>query len=203
MNICLRNITKQYEDTLVLNQVNLEIKEGKITCIMGPSGIGKTTLIHIIMGVVKADSGILEGLKDKRITAVFQEDRLCEGVGAIHNVKMVCDKKVSELQIKQDFNEVGLLDYENKKIRDLSGGMKRRVAMVRAVMAESDIIIMDEPFKGLDDKLKEQVIHYIKRKTKDRTLIVVTHNREEVEALGGELIVLGKSMVIEDILDAK
>lgn len=192
LNICLKNITKQYDNTYVLNHVNLEFGEGKITCIMGPSGGGKTTLVNIIMGFVKPDSGIINGLEDKRIAAVFQEDRLCEGIGAVQNVKMVCDKKVSEHQIKKDFSEVGLSDYENKKVRDLSGGMKRRVAIVRAVMAQSDIIIMDEPFKGLDDKVRQHVIDYIKQKTKGKTLIVITHNKEDVEALSGELIILDK-----------
>ncbi len=190
MNLYLRNITKQYEGNLVLNQLNLEFKEGKITCIMGPSGIGKTTLINIIMGLVKPDYGKIEGTEGRKISVVFQENRLCEGIGAVENVKMVCDKKVSELKIKQEFEEVGLLDYENKRTLELSGGMRRRVALVRAVMAESDIIIMDEPFKGLDEKLKGQVINYMKRKTRGKTLIIVTHNKEEVEALSADLIVL-------------
>ncbi len=192
MNIYLKNITKQYEDKPVLNQLNLEMADGKITCIMGPSGIGKTTLLHIIMGLVKPDSGKVEGTKDKKITAVFQENRLCEEIGAVKNVKMVCDKKVTEHMIKKEFNEVGLQDYDNKKTLELSGGMKRRVAIVRAVMAESDIIIMDEPFKGLDEKLKEQVINYIKHKTKGKTLIIVTHNKDEVKALSADLIILEK-----------
>ncbi len=71
--------------------------------------------------------------------------------------------------------------------------MKRRVAIVRAVLAESDIIIMDEPFKGLDEKLKEQVINYVKNKTKGKTVIVVTHNKEEVEALSAELVILNRA----------
>ncbi len=190
MNICLKNITKKYEDTLGLNQVSLEFAEGETACIMGPSGIGKTTLINIIMGLVKADSGTLTGLEGKKIAAVFQENRLCEEIDAVHNVKLVCNKNVTELQIKEEFKEVGLLEYENKKTRELSGGMKRRVAIVRAVMAESDIIIMDEPFKGLDEKLKEQVINYIRRKTRGKTVIVVTHNKEEVDALSARLILL-------------
>ncbi|QHQ60382.1 ATP-binding cassette domain-containing protein [Anaerocolumna sedimenticola] len=191
--IYIKNLTKQYEGTPVLNQLNLEIKEGKITCIMGPSGIGKTTLINILMGLVKADSGVVDGLDGKKFAAVFQENRLCEEIGAILNVKMVCDKKVTESRIKKELESVGLIDYEKKKVNELSGGMKRRVAIVRAVMANSDIIIMDEPFKGLDDKLKIQVINYIKQKTGGKTLIVITHNKEEVEAFSADLIELGNN----------
>ncbi|WMJ85299.1 ATP-binding cassette domain-containing protein [Anaerocolumna sp. MB42-C2] len=187
--INVRNLTKKYDGIPVLNQLNLEIKEGNITCIMGPSGIGKTTLINILMGLVKADSGVIEGVAGKKFAAVFQENRLCEEISAILNIKMVCNKKVTESQIKNELESVGLTDYE-KKVNELSGGMKRRVAIVRAVMANSDIIIMDEPFKGLDNKLKNQVIDYVRQKTKGKTLIVITHNKEEVEALFADLISL-------------
>jgi NitT/TauT family transport system ATP-binding protein len=192
MNIILSNISKQYDGLPVLNQVSLEFKEGMTTCLMGPSGVGKTTLLQILMGLVKADSGSLTGLKGKKLSAVFQENRLCESIDAIANIKMVCDKKTSIQRIRQELNEVGLTDYENKKTLLLSGGMKRRVAIVRAVLADSEVIFMDEPFKGLDEKLKEQVIQYVKRKTAGKTLIVVTHNKDEIKALSAELIVLKK-----------
>jgi len=190
MNIELKNISKRYGEKIVLNQLNIEFIEHQITCIMGPSGVGKTTLIHMLMGLVKADSGKMQGLEGKRITAVFQEDRLCESVDAIKNVLLVCDKKITDIQVMEEFREVGLIEYENKPVAQLSGGMKRRVTIVRALLPESDIIIMDEPFKGLDDELKKQVINYMKQKTKGKTVIIVTHDKEEVHALSAELITL-------------
>ena len=190
MNIQLKDIMKSYNNTVVLNKLDIEIKEHQITCIMGPSGVGKTTLINILMGLVEADSGSIAGLSGKKFTAVFQENRLCESINAIKNVQLVCEKKITDLQITDEFREVGLSDYENKSVSELSGGMKRRVAIVRAMLPESDIIIMDEPFKGLDEELKKQVIDYVKYKTKGKTVIIITHDKEEVDALSAELITL-------------
>lgn len=189
MNIKLKNITKSFENKIVLNKLNVEIKEQNITCIMGPSGIGKTTLINILMGLVKADEGTVEGLEGKKIAAVFQEDRLCESIDAIKNVQLVCQKDVTS-KIRNEFELVGLTDYENKPISVLSGGMKRRVAIVRALIADSDVIIMDEPFKGLDDEIKHQVVNYIINKTRGKTVIIVTHDKENVTSLSAELICL-------------
>lgn len=188
MNIQLKDVSKQYGNTMVFNKLNIEIKENKITCIMGPSGVGKTTLIHILMGLVKPDLGKIEGLVGKKVTAVFQEDRLCEGMDAIKNVQLVCDSKITKEQIKREFLEVGLYEYEKKAVSELSGGMKRRVAVVRALMPDCEIVIMDEPFSGLDDQNKDQVIEYVKRKTIGKTVIVVTHDKEDVDHLLAELI---------------
>lgn len=190
MNIKLKNISKSYNDKIIFKQYNIEFKEHLITCIMGPSGVGKTTLIHILLGLVQSDSGIVEGIEGKKITAVFQENRLCEGIDAIKNVQIVCDRKITVPMIEQEFEKVGLTDYKDKPVSQLSGGMKRRVAIVRAILADSDIIIMDEPFKGLDEELKIQVIKYVKCKTKGKTVIIVTHDKEEADALYAEVVVI-------------
>jgi NitT/TauT family transport system ATP-binding protein len=188
MSIQLIDVTKKYDNLTVLNHINLEIKENKITCIMGPSGCGKTTLLHILLGLVTKDSGDIKGLNNKIISAVFQENRLCEGFYAIKNVQIVCDRHMTTDMIKNEFMDVGLVDYENKPVSELSGGMKRRVAIVRALIARSDVIIMDEPFKGLNDEIKDQVMGYVKRKTLGKTVIIVTHDKLEVEALSADLI---------------
>lgn len=190
MDIRLNNISKQYNNSIVLNKINLIFKEGQINCIMGPSGIGKTTLLRILMGLEKADSGEIQGLEDKRIAAVFQEDRLIEHWDAILNVKLTCDKDISNSQIEQMFAEVDLREYKDKPVQNLSGGMRRRVAIIRALLSPSNLVIMDEPFKGFDARLKQKVIAQVKEKTQGKTVICVTHEGDEVEALQANLILL-------------
>ncbi len=191
MNIVLENITKKFDNTPVLEQFNLELTEGRITCLMGPSGSGKTTLLSILMGLIKADSGTVYGLEGKKAAAVFQEDRLFEGISAVQNVKMVCSRKLKDSRIIEELQKVGLKGIESKKVSELSGGMKRRVAIVRAVMADSDLVIMDEPFKGLDETLKRQVIEYVKHETAGKTVIIVTHEKAEADELSADITVLG------------
>jgi NitT/TauT family transport system ATP-binding protein len=157
---------------------------------MGASGKGKTTIINIILGLIKPDTGKVLGCKDCMIAAVFQEDRLIEHWDAVKNVKLVCEKSISTDKIVQELQRVGLEEYRDKPVKDYSGGMRRRVALVRAMLAKSDILIFDEPFKGLDDLLKRQVIHYVKQYTQGKTVIVVTHDKEEVNLLEANLVSL-------------
>ncbi len=183
MSIILSNISKGFKNIRVFNNLNLEIPGNQITCILGSSGIGKTTLLNILLGLLKVDSGQIEGLEGKNIVAVFQEDRLVENLSAIKNVQLVCRTKINKNKIIDDFAKVELAGFEDKSVSELSGGMKRRVAIIRAVFADSDIVVMDEPFKGLDGELKSKMIEYIKENTKGKTVIIVTHSIEEVKEL--------------------
>jgi NitT/TauT family transport system ATP-binding protein len=190
MDIEFIRIVKQYQQNIVLNEVSLSFREGCINCLMGPSGIGKTTLINLLMGLDLPDSGEIRGIRDKRIAVVFQEDRLIEHWDAIENVKLICDRTVSGEQVEQEFCKVDLTEYRNKPVRELSGGMRRRVAIVRAMLFPCDLVIMDEPFKGLDMELKQKLIAYVKEKTKGKTVIIVTHDNEEVRLLQANLVLL-------------
>jgi NitT/TauT family transport system ATP-binding protein len=127
-------------------------------------------------------------LEGKKLAAVFQEDRLCEQFDAIENVKLANSNKLSNTRIMEEFQKVQLTDYENKPVSQLSGGMKRRVAIIRAILADADIIIMDEPIKGLDAELKQNVLKYIKKETTGKTMIMVTHDRDEAQILGAKII---------------
>ena len=190
MDIELVHLSKQFNDKLLFANLNIAFLEGQINCLMGASGIGKTTLIHILMGLVKPDSGEVLGLHGQRIATVFQEDRLIEHWDAVKNIRLVCDKTVSTELIKHELIKVGLEEEQDKPVQNYSGGMRRRVAIVRAVLAKSDVLILDEPFKGFDETLKIQMIHYVKKSTKGKTVIVVTHEKEEVQLLGANLITL-------------
>jgi len=186
--INLTNITKIYDGKTVLNNFSAKFGEGA-HCITGPSGTGKTTLLHIIMGLVKADEGEILSSQLK-MSAVFQEDRLCENLSAVKNVALVCPKKFPKERIIEELKLVGLGDDLNKQTVNYSGGMKRRAAIVRALIPDADVIIMDEPFKGLDDKLKDGIISYIKERIQDKIFIFVSHDKTDAASFNAEIISL-------------
>lgn len=189
MNIQVKQLTKIYDGRNVLDYVDAAFAEHEITCLMGASGYGKTTLLHCLMGMVQPDEGVVEGMPDK-FSAVFQEDRLCMDFTAYSNIKLVCREGVKRYEIEQHLKEVGLNDSMYQPVKELSGGMKRRVAIVRAVMAEGGLIMLDEPFKGMDVNTKEQIIAYLKKYRNNRTVLLVTHDEEDVALLGGTLYLL-------------
>lgn len=188
MKIEIEGLKKSYKDKLVFKDLNLTFEVGKITCIMGRSGCGKTTLLNILLNLIKADEGQIKGLEGKLFSAVFQENRLCENFSVIDNIALIMKNLVSRERITYALNEVGLFQEGEKRVSTLSGGMKRRVAIVRAIMARSDVVIMDEPFKGLDEKTRGLVINYIKSNTKGKTVIITTHNLEEIKLLEANLV---------------
>ena len=192
-DICIRNITKSYGEKTVFKDLNLKIESGKITCIMAPSGAGKTTLLRMLMGLEKPDSGSIVGLSAKRFSAVFQEERLCEGMTAIGNIRLV-NPSLAPDRIRNELQKLGMHHCENQPVSELSGGMRRRVSILRALLAEYDALFMDEPFKGLDRALKKDVIAYVMEKTVGKTVIVVTHDRSEADLLRAEIINLPVNM---------
>ena len=154
---------------------------------MGPSGRGKTTLFSILLGLIKADSGSITGIENKQFSAVFQEDRLCESFSTFTNVKIVSDR-LADQTIIAHLKQVGLGEAVNQKVSTLSGGQKRRVALVRAILAEKDVLFLDEPFKGLDEDTKKIVTDYLLSNTADTTVIMVTHDIDEAESLGAKVL---------------
>ena len=185
-DLILTNITKAYGEKVVLDGFSHAFPAGKRTCIMGPSGCGKTTLLRIILGLETTDGGTITG-RPERVSAVFQENRLFEDFSALSNLAAVChhgDKQV----MTDHLTELGLGDSLHKPVRTLSGGMKRRVAIARAVLAPGDLVVLDEPFTGLDKDTKEVVVSYLKHHTQGRTLIIVTHDPAERDALADEVL---------------
>ncbi|MCM1164546.1 MAG: ATP-binding cassette domain-containing protein [Lachnospiraceae bacterium] len=185
------NITKKFADNTVLDNFTHDFPEGKVTAVLGRSGCGKSTLLNILMGLLKPDSGEVVRGENMRIGAVFQEDRLCENLTVSANIRLVTGKRYTKAQIAAELAEVGLGDCADKPVRELSGGMKRRTALLRALLAEYDALFLDEPFKGLDEETKRAVIAYCRRKTAGKTVVFVTHDREECAALADEITELG------------
>jgi NitT/TauT family transport system ATP-binding protein len=190
VDIQLKELTKSYDDKTVLDHLDITFSEGRINCLMGASGKGKTTVINLIMGLVKPDSGEVTGCKGRKITAVFQEDRLIEHWDALKNIRLVSDRTLTETRILKELSRVGIEEGRNKPVRSFSGGMRRRVALIRAMLAEGDILILDEPFKGLDEALKIKVIDYVKQNTKGKTVIIVTHEKVEAQLLEANVVTL-------------
>ena len=185
-DLILENICKKYGEKTVLQDVSFVFPGGRRTCIMGPSGCGKTTLLRIILGVETSDAGTMTG-RPERLSAVFQENRLFEDFSALSNVAAVCSKE-DKGKIEEHLTALGLGDSLTKPVRTLSGGMKRRVAIARAVLAPGELMILDEPFTGLDKDTKAVVLEYLKTHTQGRTLILVTHDPAERDALAHRVL---------------
>ena len=175
MDIKVDHISKAYGEQQVLQDLSCVFLEGKTTCIRGRSGCGKTTLIRLLLRLDVPDKGKIEGVSDRKLSAVFQEDRLCENLSAASNIRLVC----TDRELEEAYKAVALTEIWQKPVRELSGGMRRRVSILRALLAESDCVIMDEPLRGLDEKTRAKTIDYILKKTEGKTLIFVTHEEKE------------------------
>ncbi|HJC47563.1 MAG TPA: ABC transporter ATP-binding protein [Candidatus Lachnoclostridium pullistercoris] len=189
MTLTLDHLQKSYGPLSVLRDCSFTFEDGGIYCLMGPSGSGKTTLFRILMGLEKADAGAVRFDKPSpKISAVFQEDRLCETFSPVENLRFILGKTVPEGEIRRELSSLLPEESLSRPVFTLSGGMKRRTAVCRAMTAPSDLIIMDEPFTGLDSETKKQVVEYIKSRQRGRLLIMSTHQEEDVHLLGGELV---------------
>lgn len=184
--ILVHGLCKQFEGKTVLHDFSARFAPGQTTCVMGPSGCGKTTLLNILMGFLSPDAGRVEGIP-VHLAAVFQEDRLLEGFSAHANISFVCPRLPAEV-IDRHLAAVGLTRDGYQPVRELSGGMRRRVAILRAVLARADLLLLDEPFKGLDEGTRAIVADYLRAETAGRTVIMVTHDPDEVELMGGSLL---------------
>jgi NitT/TauT family transport system ATP-binding protein len=175
MDISLNNIRLSFGEKQVLGNLSAVFPEGKVSCIMGASGSGKTTLLRLLMGSLKPDGGEVTGVP-ARFSAVFQEDRLCEDFSPMLNIKLVLPRNTPRKDILAALESVGLADCAEKPVRELSGGMKRRVAIVRAVMVPGDAVFMDEPFRGLDEETLRRTAEYVRASLRGRTCVIATHN---------------------------
>jgi NitT/TauT family transport system ATP-binding protein len=192
MKLNVAHLNLSFQGLEVLSDVNFSLHSGSIYCLMGTSGSGKTSFFKILLGLLEADSGLIETPSDLKIAAVFQEDRLCEEFSPIENLTMTVPGHSKVLQKKAKEVLLNLLPRESltRPVSTLSGGMKRRVAIGRALWVPSDIIVMDEPFTGLDHETKKNVMSYIKECTKDKLVIISTHQSEDAALLNGTLISL-------------
>lgn len=153
MELRVEHLCKRYGENAVLDDISFTARVG-VTRLLGPSGIGKTTLLRVLLGLETPDSGTVNGDKF-RWTAVFQENRLLEGLDAEGNLRFVLGANYNAAAAQALLEELGLGDVGKKKVRDYSGGMQRRLALARALLAPSDALALDEPFTGLDAENRE------------------------------------------------
>lgn len=194
MSIIITDLCKTFDDNEVLKNVNITLKDNSIYCLMGTSGIGKTTLLRILMGLEHADSGSISGIDIKSISCMFQEDRLIHDLSAIDNVRIVLRGKNNRDEISNNLLSILPDDSLDMPVSSLSGGMKRRVALARALSYPGKLIILDEPFTGLDKDTKLNVIDYILKMRNNRTLLITTHGTDDANLLRAEIIKLDKNI---------
>ena len=185
--IRIQALCKAYGGKQVLKGLNLTIPGGKTTAILAPSGFGKTTLLRCLMGLEKPDSGTIEGLDGVRISAVFQEDRLCGGFGAAANLRL-CAPELTDAQVKKALEAFALGGTEDKPVSAFSGGMKRRVALARALLYDAPLLVLDEPFKGLDPETRALAIARVREQASMRPVLAVIHDEEECTLLNGRIV---------------
>lgn len=186
--IQIRGLEKAYGENHVFSDFSLEIPEGDALCIMGASGRGKTTLFRILLGLEHRDGGTISGLEGKRFSAVFQEDRLLMDFTVRENLYAVCISQKEKQKAEKFLAAFGLEEWLDEKASVLSGGMMRRVAIARALLPEFDILILDEPFQGLDEDTKKKVASFLKQETSGKTILAAIHDKEEANLLGGRIV---------------
>ncbi|MBQ7760746.1 MAG: ABC transporter ATP-binding protein [Clostridia bacterium] len=180
----IENLSKRFGKKVVFDDYTTEILDNKINYLVGPSGSGKTTLLRILSGLDKDFNGSIDSNLQK-ISIVFQEPRLFPNLTIEENIRIVSE---SEDSIDEILKIVELENDAKLLPKELSGGMKMRVALARALFYDGDIFIMDEPFSALDDELKERMIPKIFKLLKNKTILIVSHDLNEVKKYGEHII---------------
>lgn len=185
----IRGIYKKYKKEYIYENFSLSFPEGQVTVLLGPSGCGKTTLLRMLAGLESYEKGTISGLSGKRISFVFQEDRLLPWLTVGENLALVLKSFLKQDQAKKRVEQVlellNIPETRNMMPEELSGGMQRRVAIGRALAYDGDIMILDEPFKGMDEALKNEVLPKLAKSWEEsgKTVILVTHDLSDARKL--------------------
>lgn len=178
-------------DIDVFRDFSASFPMNKRTAVLARSGSGKTTLLHLLAGLIRPTGGEIcypTGMnKVPSFSMVFQENRLLEYRSVIKNIRLAAGK-ISDGQIDETLKKAGIFPCRNKKISALSGGEKRRCAIVRALLADYDVLLLDEPFTALDSETRNAMMKLVNDCTAGKTMILVTHNESEAEFFGCEIL---------------
>lgn len=209
--LSVRNLSKSFDGKLILNNISFDLKEGEFLSILGPSGCGKTTLLRILIGLERADSGeILKGGQDisefksikRGMGIVFQNYALFPNMNVLENVEYALKlqpetkAKAREIAMKT-IEQVGLEDQINKRPNQLSGGQQQRVAIARTLATNPDIILLDEPISALDVSNRENMKKELKaiQKQFNATMLFITHDQEEAFFLSDRIMVMNNGNI--------
>lgn len=183
MKIAFQNVEMAYDGKTVFSNLTYTFCLTGITALMGESGCGKTTLLRLLCGLEVPKNGEIVGMPQK-YTFMFQENRLLPWATVLENVAAVCNVPTAERWLAA----VGLSQEANSLPSALSGGMQRRVALARALAHQSDVLLLDEPFKGLDVELRSKMIQLLQEQAQLRPILFVTHDPCEAQECGAKVI---------------
>lgn len=189
MNLRVENLSKAYGGRAVLSGVTFTADPG-ITCVMAPSGGGKTTLLRILLGLETADSGAVLGAENARWSVLFQENRLLDGWTAEENLRFVLGSEYDAAEGKTLLTRLGLGAELDKPVHAFSGGMKRRTALARALLVPFDALALDEPFAGLDEENRLRAVRCIRECGAGKPVLLVTHALQDAENLNAKIVTL-------------
>lgn len=187
--IKVQNLSKTFSDKTLFKNLNLSIPHGQVTAIVGPSGQGKTTLLKILLGLESMDEGQITGLEGRNCAVVFQEDRLLESFSVRTNIALAAKDGTREEDLDKALQAFGLMEDKFSPVETLSGGMKRRVDILRALLSSYDVLFLDEACRGLNSELKQSVIREILAQSSGKTLIFISHDREEIDAFSPDRLI--------------
>lgn len=190
MKVELDRVSFSYGEKEVFRAVSLPFPEKGVVCLCGASGGGKTTLLRLLAGLEQPSSGRITGLSGKRIAMLFQEDRLLPWLSAADNVAAALKGDDAYARALRALEEVGLSEVAQERPSALSGGMRRRVAIARALAFEGDVLLLDEPFNGLDEKRWRPLARHIAARYADRLTVLVTHVSEHAQEMQAAFIQL-------------
>lgn len=195
--ISIRNLSIQFNEEYIFKDFSLELPDTGAVCFFAPSGSGKTTLLRVLCGLQQSDSGSVSGLESKRMAVLFQENRLLPHLSALDNLKLVLPRDRQQEALYW-LERLGLADSAHKTPLQLSGGMNRRLAIARTLAYGGDIYLLDEPFQGLDEATLQSCLSIVRETTKGKLLLLVTHRREEADALCDTVLELsGRPLKVE------
>ncbi len=192
--IIFQKVSKSYGTKQVLSGLDLHFLDGHAYSLCAPSGAGKTTVLRLLLGLEKPDFGSV--LKDPgffRASVVFQENRLLEDCNALQNIRFVAGNRLTDPELTLKLSALLPKDSLTCPVRQFSGGMKRRLAILRALLIPADFYIMDEPFAGLDNACKADAMRLIQKTTKNKLLILAGHEPVDASLLQTQTIFLPRS----------